>query len=98
MHETLADLPGTHIYADDILVCGKGSTLEEAEHDHDNNLKRVLERCKEKNLKLNPDKTQFKKKEVTYLGHRITSAGVEADPNKIKAITEMKEPQNIKEL
>ena len=98
MHETLEDLPGTHIYADDILVCGKGSNIEEAEQDHDANLSRVLERCREKNLKLNPDKTQFKKKEVTYLGHRITSAGVKADPGKIQAITDMKEPQNVKEL
>ena len=32
------------------------------------------------------------------MGHRITSAGLQADPEKVKAITEMKSPTNVEEL
>jgi len=36
--------------------------------------------------------------EITFMGHRITSAGLQADPEKVKAITEMKSPTNVEEL
>ena len=35
MHEALDDLDGVHVYVDDILVCGKGDTVDEAMMDHD---------------------------------------------------------------
>ena len=43
-------------------------------------------------MRLNKDKMQFKQQKVTYMGHVITSDGVQADPNKIKAILNMPIP------
>jgi len=40
----------------------------------------VFRRLKEANLKLNPEKCQFFKKELLYLGHRVTSEGIGTDP------------------
>jgi len=40
----------------------------------------------------------MKNTEITFMGHQITSAGLQADPEKVKAITEMKSPSNVKEL
>ena len=51
-----------------------------------------MERCREKGLKLNPDKIQLQLKEVSYMGHRITSNGLKIDPEKTKAIRDMPVP------
>ena len=40
----------------------------------------------------------FKKKSVKYLGHMITADGLKADPEKVRAIQEMKPPTNVTEL
>lgn len=53
MMEILDGLQGIIVVADDILVYGSGDTDEEADIDHDKNLKSLLERCAEKNLKIN---------------------------------------------
>lgn len=88
----LEGLDGTKATADDILVFGTGSTQEEAEKSHDERLTAVLERCRQKGVRLNKDKMQFKQQKVAYMGHVITSDGLQADPNKIKAIFNMPIP------
>ena len=92
MQEALDGLSGIGNIADDLLVYGLGTTPEEAEDDHDRKLQCLLERAKERNLKLNPSKIQFKLREITFMGHCITEHGVKPDPEKIKAIVEMPAP------
>ena len=41
---------------------------------------------------MNLDKLQLRLKEVSYLGHRISTEGLKVDPKKIEAITEMPAP------
>ena len=50
------------------------------------------------NLKLNPEKCEFRRDKVTYVGHELSKAGVRPDPEKIRAVQEMKPPGNVKEL
>ncbi len=80
------------VIVDDILVWG--STVAE----HDENLLKVLHRIREINLKLKWDKCKFKVKEVRYVGHLLTEDGLKPDPEKIRAITEMQIPSNVKDL
>jgi len=42
----------------------------------------------------NPDKLQFKLKEIKFMGNTVTDTGTRADPDKVKAITEMEPPAN----
>lgn len=77
-------------YLDDIIVPGKDLM------DHNLNLLKVFERLRQHNLKLQPDKCEFLKTEVTYLGHVIYSKGISPNNDKIKAITEIKQPKNAK--
>jgi len=84
--------PHAFAYQDDIIVIGR--TLEE----HKRNLREVFRRLKEANLRLNPEKCQFFKKELLYLGHRVTSEGIGTDPEKVAAIAELKPPSTVKEL
>lgn len=65
------------VYLDDIVI--HGASLEE----HTGRIKDVLDRLREHNLRLQPDKCFFCK-EVTYLGYRITKDGISPDPTKVK--------------
>ena len=48
-------------------------------------LREVFQKLRQFNLKIEPDKCEFLKTEVNYLGH-VTSEGVRPDPEKVKAI------------
>lgn len=69
----LEGLPGQKARADDILVFGSGDTDEEAFEEHDRNLREVFNRCRQKGIKLNADKMQFRQQQVAYMGHIISS-------------------------
>ena len=76
---------GVAIYLDDILVTG--STVE----DHLANLDKVLSILATAGLKLNKAKCAF-------LGHLIDGNGIHPTKEKVKAIQEAPQPQNVTEL
>ena len=49
-------------------------------------------------MTLNPDKCEFDKKSLTFLGNIIDAHGVSADPSKTSVVLEMKTPRSITEL
>lgn len=81
------------ILRDDILVAGYGDTQEEAEANHDENLKKLLDRARKANLKLNSKKMNLKKQQVKFMGHVITQDGLKPDPDKVKAVKNMPKPK-----
>ena len=81
--------------ADDLLITGKGDTKEGADKDHDANLVRLFQRCRERNIKLNKAKFDFKCQQVTFIGHLLSSEGVKPDPRKIDAIVNMETPVDV---
>ena len=81
--------------ADDIIVVGCGTTKALAELDHDDNLKKLMQRCTERNIKLNNAKAEFKRDSVIFMGHKMTTEGIQADENNVKAILEMPPPIDI---
>ena len=95
-HEVLEGLTGVVNKADDILVFGRGDSIEEAEKDHDINLWNLMLRCREVNLKLNPKKFQFKVKQITWMGHLLSSGGITPHPDRVRAIVDMTPPQDVK--
>ncbi|XP_029675231.1 uncharacterized protein LOC115242830 [Formica exsecta] len=80
------------VYLDDIVIYG--ASLE----DHKKRLKEVLQRLRENNLKLQPDKCEFLRKEVIYLGHIISENGISPDPSKLTAIKEFPTPKKVKDI
>uniref|UniRef100_A0A8C5QD11 Gypsy retrotransposon integrase-like protein 1 n=1 Tax=Leptobrachium leishanense TaxID=445787 RepID=A0A8C5QD11_9ANUR len=96
LNHALEGLPGIRVIADDILIVGEGETDVEAIKDHDQKLRKLLDRCRERQLKLNPEKFQLRKTEVPYIGHLLSAQGLQADPSKVKAITEMPRPTDVK--
>ena len=96
--EALEGVPGLEIVADDLLVCGFGDTIEDAMRNHNANLEKLLQKCREQNLKLNRQKVKLCKTEVSYIGHLLTADGVKPDPEKVHAVVEMPRPTNVKEV
>lgn len=80
------------VYLDDLIIFGK--TL----HEHNKNLISVFERLRKVNLKLNPSKCSFLKKELVYLGHFISSEGIKPDPAKIQCIKQWPIPTTADEV
>jgi hypothetical protein len=58
----------------------------------------VLERLRTHRLKLQPDKCEFLRKEVNYLGHQITEFGVKPDPQKVSAVAQFPTPTTARQL
>lgn len=94
MDEALEGLKGVKAIHDVILIYGCGTDDHEAQEDHDKNLLGLMDRCRQKGLKLNKDKLKLRLQEVTYLGHNITAEGLKIDSEKVKAITEMPIPED----
>lgn len=88
----LSQLKGVYCIADDALITGTGQTLEEAQRDHDANLIAFLNRCRQKNIKLNKNKLKLNRSSVTYMGHELTENGLRPSAQKIEAIVNMPSP------
>lgn len=94
--QALEGLSGIYIIADDILITGEGDTEEMANKDHDEKLRQFLNRCREKNIKLNADKFRLRRKEVPYIGHLLTADGLKINPEKVRAVRDMPRPTDVK--
>ncbi|CAL9017106.1 unnamed protein product [Prunus brigantina] len=79
-------------YVDDLVV-----KTRKREH-HLSDLKRVFDRLRKHQLKMNPLKCAFGVTSGKFLGFVVRHRGIEIDPSKIKAIREMPPPRNLREL
>jgi Reverse transcriptase (RNA-dependent DNA polymerase) len=79
-------------YVDDLVI--KAMSYEE----HLQYLEVVFNRLREHALKLNPLKCAFMVSSGKFLGFVVRHRGIEIDPRKIKAITELSPPKNLKQL
>ena len=80
------------VYVDDMLV----KSLDEGKHLDD--LQETFDTFRRYNMKLNPSKCSFGVASGKFLGFMVSHRGIEANPEKIKAILDMKPPQNVKEV
>ncbi|KAK7105846.1 hypothetical protein V1264_017174 [Littorina saxatilis] len=92
--DALNGLPGVFAVHDDVIVWGSGDTEKEAAKDHDQNVRLFLQRCREKNIKLNKEKVEYRKTEVSYLGHVISKDGLKCDMKKVDAIKSFPQPED----
>ena len=89
------DLPGVLAVADNVIVVGRGVTHNDTLTDHDMKLHKLYERCRKQHITLNAEKAQMLTTEITFMGHRITKEGVQADSSKIAAICAMPSPSDV---
>lgn len=75
-------------YLDDIVIFSV--TFDE----HVEHVRKVLERLRQYNLSLSPNKCHFAQHETKFLGHIVGNGAVRPDPAKIEAIKHMQPPTN----
>ena len=80
------------VYVDDMLVKSK------EDEDHLADLKETFQMLRRYNMKLNPAKCVFGVSSSKFLGFMVSQRGIEANPDKIKAILEMSPLKTIKEV
>jgi len=76
-------------YIDNIMIYS--NTLKE----HKEQVYKVLKALSDAGLHLKPEKCQFHKQEVKYLGFIIGTDGIRMDPEKICCILDWQTPKNI---
>ena len=88
MQNCLGELNLTYalIYLDDVIIYSK------TEEEHLVCLRTVLERFMEHGLKLKLSKCNFFCTEISYLGHKVSAAGMEPGTDSLKGITEIVPP------
>lgn len=96
--EIVQGLSGVEVIADDILVYGVGGDYNSALLDHNKKLEKLLERLTQNGVKLNRDKAQLAQTSLKFYGHLLTDKGVKPDESKTEAITQTKQPENLKDL
>lgn len=79
-------------YIDDILVTG--ANFDE----HLKNLETVLSRLVHHGLKVKPQKCSLFRRKVEYLGHLVSSAGIEPSPAGIEAIMKFPMPRTVRQV
>ena len=80
------------VYVDDMLVKIKD------EVNHLDDLKETFNTLRKYNMKLNPTKCVFAITLGKLLGFMVSQMGIEANPDKVKAIIEIKSPKTVKEV
>lgn len=80
------------VYLDDVIIYGKNL------REHNAKLAEVFDICRLSNLKLQCTKCQFLRKEITFLGHLITPAGIKPNPTTVEAVHKFPNPRNKREV
>ncbi|XP_057417380.1 uncharacterized protein LOC130711680 [Lotus japonicus] len=80
------------VYVDDMIV----KTVKGGAHHED--LAEAFAQIRKYNMRLNPEKCSFGILGGKFLGFMVTSSGIEVNPDKCKAIVNMKSPSNIREV
>ena len=68
------------------------------EEDHLEDLRETFDTLRSYNIKLNPGKCTFRVTAGKFLGFMVSQRGIEANPDKIRAIMEKTPPKNVKEV
>ena len=80
------------VYVDDMIVKSKIAD------DHLSNLRETFDRLRFFQMKLNPQKSVFRAVSGKFLGFLVSRRGVETNPEKIRAVLDMRPPATVKDV
>jgi len=80
------------VFQDDILIYSKNF------EDHILHIQAVLKRLQKANLTISSSKCHFGREKVKFLGHIISSSGIEKNPAKVDAIRKLPIPRTRRQL
>jgi hypothetical protein len=80
------------VFIDDILVYSKN------EEEHAGHLHVVLQHLREHRFYAKLSKCDFCLKEIKFLGHTISQAGITVDPDKVQEVMNWKPPTTVRQI
>ena len=80
------------VYVDDMIT--KSQHVEQ----HPGHLRETFEVLRRNQMRLNPDKCAFGVSAGKFLGFMVRERGIEANPEKIKAILDLQTPATLKQV
>ena len=80
------------VYVDDMLVKSKRAEL------HLDDLRETFDTLRNYQMRLNPAKCVFGVSSGKFLRFMVSQQGIEANPEKVKAILNMTSPRSVKEV
>lgn len=92
MDQILKGIKNVKCFIDDLVI--HGTTRTECYE----NVKKVLDRLREYNVRVNLEKCQFFCDEIKFLGHLVGKDGIKPMPEKIHAIINAPTPKSISQL
>ena len=92
MDKALQDLDFVYDYIDDILLASS------SHQQHLQHLETLFQRLEQHGLVVNLGKCKFGMRQVTFLGHSISAAGVAPLDDKVAAVSNFKRPPTVKGL
>ena len=81
-----------YIYLDDLIIFSK------TYNEHIDRLRQVFDRIRTEGLKLSPSKCNFFKSKVKYVGHIVSTEGLQPDPAKIEKVLNWPQPKTPEEV
>jgi RNase H-like domain found in reverse transcriptase/Reverse transcriptase (RNA-dependent DNA polymerase) len=87
MDSVTADLDPAFAYLDDLMIASQPEN-------HKQVVRAVLERLREYGLVLNLEKCEFGRREIQFLGHKITASGIEPLTSHVAAVHKFAPPQD----
>lgn len=92
MEEVLTGITNVVVYIDDILMYAENKEkLGQV-------TTKVLEALKRNHLTLNSDKCEYEKESLTFLGHTVSSRGLDIEARKVESIRKFRQPSTASEL
>lgn len=79
-------------YFDDYCIAA------ETNEEYDKILNKIINSAKSLNIRFNLYKLQYCQKTVKFMGHIVNELGIKPDPEQIKAILQLKKPNNKKKV
>ncbi|KAG7310988.1 hypothetical protein JYU34_003841 [Plutella xylostella] len=92
MDEVLRDLEFCYGYIDDIII------YSENQQQHIQHLRQLFQRLADYGILINTSKCVFGESEVTFLGFRVSAAGIQPLESKVQALQDYPVPKTMKEL
>lgn len=86
------DLDFVFCYIDDVVIASDNH------EQHEQHLRIFFDRLKKYNLVVNVNKCELGRPSITFLGHKISSNGIEPMPEKIEVVKNFKKPEKAMEL
>ena len=93
MTRLLANVPISHLFyfIDDLMLSSRDT------RSHIRSIELLLQRLSQASLKLKPQKCEFLKREIQFVGYTVDAEGIRMNDDRVEAVRNLRPPRTVKE-